>query len=137
MADGMCAAAKQQPEQQQQADNMRAQRLGGVCQHDGPCVDTCTAVVALQLLLHQTTPLPTTTSLLGLEKPLLDSNSLLDGTAVQVGGQQLQQHRQQQQSRQYDTVKQAIQQQQPDPCSCTAAAAAAATALALLGEPLR
>jgi hypothetical protein len=42
------------------------------------------AVFALQLLLLHSTPLPTTTSLLGLEKPLLDSNSLLDGSAVQV-----------------------------------------------------
>jgi hypothetical protein len=39
----------------------------------------------LQLLLHQKMPLPSTIAMVGLEKPLLDSNSLLDGTAVQVG----------------------------------------------------
>jgi hypothetical protein len=59
-----------------------------------PFVDTCADVFALQLLLHQTTPLPSTTSLLGLEKPLLDSSSLQDGTAVQVGAHRQQQQRQ-------------------------------------------
>lgn len=44
----------------------------------------------LQLLLHQSMPLPATIALVGLEKPLLDSEALLDGTAVQVmiGAQQ-------------------------------------------------
>lgn len=38
-----------------------------------------------ELLLRQTMPLPATTVLLGLEKPLLDSATLVDGAAVQGG----------------------------------------------------
>lgn len=46
----------------------------------------CHLLCALQLVLHQKMPLPSTIAMVGLEKPLLESNSLLDGTAVQVGG---------------------------------------------------
>jgi hypothetical protein len=43
----------------------------------------------LQLLLHQSVPLRAGTALLGLEKPLLDSAALLDGSAVQVCAMEL------------------------------------------------
>jgi hypothetical protein len=50
----------------------------------GAVADFVVAASALQLVLNQKMPLPAGTALFGLEKPLLDSNSLLDGSAVQV-----------------------------------------------------
>jgi hypothetical protein len=38
----------------------------------------------LQLLLHQLAPLPASSFTAALQKPLLDSSALLDGSAVQV-----------------------------------------------------
>lgn len=52
----------------------------------GDVANVVVAASALQLVLNQKMPLPAGTALFGLEKPLLDSNSLLDGSAVQVRG---------------------------------------------------
>jgi hypothetical protein len=43
------------------------------------------ASTLLQLLLHQLAPLPAGSFTAALQKPLLDSSALLDGSAVQVG----------------------------------------------------
>jgi hypothetical protein len=49
------------------------------------CCCCCCCVSSLQLLLHQLAPLPVSSFTAALQKPLLDSSALLDGSAVQVG----------------------------------------------------